>query len=300
MKRNWSTVVALFGGLLLGIALDNHGTAPHTRRKTAAGSANPEVASLKAEIQATKDRLPDQAHAMQDVANQFTNVWFAAGKRHWDLTNFYLGETRNHLRWAVRIIPKRKDNAGREVDLVSILQGDGKRPIEAIGSDNQSQRPRPVCRRVQVHHGKLLRVPQGFRQAVPAAADSDRAGRRRSSISIQMPSGRCDCLPRSGENAMSFARRRSVFVASSVLLGFAAACVASDQYRHAEYLVEAATLWQHDLQSQHVVLDARPRKDYETAHIPGAIWVDHERWAKSFSDGKDRDAWSRRIGCARD
>jgi hypothetical protein len=59
---------------------------------------------------------------MQDVANQFTNVWFAEGKQHWELANFYLGETRNHLRWAVRIIPKRKDRAGREVDLVSILQ----------------------------------------------------------------------------------------------------------------------------------------------------------------------------------
>ena len=80
------------------------------------------MAALKAEIQVLKDRLPDQAHAMQDVANQFTNVWFAEGKQHWELANFYLGETRNHLRWAVRIIPKRKDHAGREVDLVSILQ----------------------------------------------------------------------------------------------------------------------------------------------------------------------------------
>jgi hypothetical protein len=122
MKRHWPIVVALLGGLCLGIASENHGPVRRTEAKDSSGFQESEVAALKAEIQAIKDRLPDQAHAMQDVANQFSNVWFAEGKQHWDLANFYLGETRNHLRWAVRIIPKRKDNAGREVDLVSILQ----------------------------------------------------------------------------------------------------------------------------------------------------------------------------------
>jgi hypothetical protein len=120
MKRHWPIVVALLGGLCLGIASENRG--PVRQTKAADSSHDSEVAALKAEIQVLKDRLPDQAHAMQDVANQFTNVWFAEGKQHWDLANFYLGETRNHLRWAVRIIPKRKDRAGHEVDLVSILQ----------------------------------------------------------------------------------------------------------------------------------------------------------------------------------
>jgi hypothetical protein len=85
-------------------------------------------------IQTIKDRLPDQAHAMQDVANQFTNVWVAGGKRHWELANFYLGETRNHLRWAVRIIPKRKDNAGREIDLPSILKAMENGPLAQLQS----------------------------------------------------------------------------------------------------------------------------------------------------------------------
>ena len=122
MRRHWPIVVALFGGLCLGIALDDHGTGRRTEAKEGPRVQDSEIAALKAEIQVLKDRVPDQAHAMQDVANQFTNVWFAEGKQHWELANFYLGETRNHLRWAVRIIPKRKDRAGHEVDLVSILQ----------------------------------------------------------------------------------------------------------------------------------------------------------------------------------
>jgi rhodanese-related sulfurtransferase len=62
------------------------------------------------------------------------------------------------------------------------------------------------------------------------------------------------------------------------------------------YLVEDAALRQINPQSKWIVLDARPRRDYDIAHIPGAIWVDHAQWAKSFSEGKDREAWSRRIG----
>ena len=48
------------------------------------------------------------------------------------MAKFYLGETRSHLRWAVRIIPKRKDNAGREVDLVSILKGMENGPLAQL------------------------------------------------------------------------------------------------------------------------------------------------------------------------
>src|SRR5580704_14909938 len=121
VMRQWRSVAVLCAGLLLGIALDGYGTARRTEAKDSA-RRDAEIALLKAEIQAIKDRLPDQAHAMQDVANQFTNVWFAREQANWDLANFYLGETRSHLRWAVRIIPNRKDINGKNVDLVAILQ----------------------------------------------------------------------------------------------------------------------------------------------------------------------------------
>jgi len=131
MIRHWRSVVALFCGLVLGVALNNHDVVRTTEAQDVAGKQS-EIAALKAEIQAIKDRLPDQAHAMQDVANQFTNVWFAHAKQHWELANFYLGETRSHLRWAVRIIPKRKDNAGHDVDLVSILQAFENGPLKQV------------------------------------------------------------------------------------------------------------------------------------------------------------------------
>lgn len=82
----------------------------------------PDLASLQAEIERLKQVVPDQAHAMQDVDYHFTNLWFAANQSNWPLAQFYFNETRSHLRWAVRIIPVRKDNSGQEVKLQDILQ----------------------------------------------------------------------------------------------------------------------------------------------------------------------------------
>jgi hypothetical protein len=78
---------------------------------------------LAKEIEAIKGKLPDQAHAMQDVGYHYSNLWFAGQNEHWDLANFYWLETRSHLHWAVRIIPVRKDNAGADVKLGEILDG---------------------------------------------------------------------------------------------------------------------------------------------------------------------------------
>jgi hypothetical protein len=131
MTRNWPILFAALAGMVFGFAWASRGP-DRIEAKDSLASAESELAAIKAEIQAAKDRLPDQAHAMQDVANQFTNMSFAASSYNWELAQFYLGETRNHLRWAVRIIPKRKDNAGRDVDLVSILQAMEKGPIAQL------------------------------------------------------------------------------------------------------------------------------------------------------------------------
>jgi hypothetical protein len=68
------------------------------------------------------ERLPDQAHAMADVGYHFANLWFAAEKQNWPLAIYCLGETRSHLKWAVRIQPVRRNKAGNEVDLKGILE----------------------------------------------------------------------------------------------------------------------------------------------------------------------------------
>jgi hypothetical protein len=60
---------------------------------------------------------------MQDVGYHFSNLWFAGQRENWPLADFYWLETRSHLRWAIRIIPLRKDNAGRDVDVTAILEG---------------------------------------------------------------------------------------------------------------------------------------------------------------------------------
>src|SRR5215475_2002600 len=81
-----------------------------------------EVAKLKAEVERLKGVVPDQSHAMSDVAYHYANLWFAGQKKNWPLAQFYLDETRSHLKWAVRIIPVRKDAAGRDVDLNGIRE----------------------------------------------------------------------------------------------------------------------------------------------------------------------------------
>lgn len=85
-------------------------------------AAQPGSRALAAEVDAMKGKLPDQAHAMQDVGYHFSNLWFAAQESNWPLAAFYNQETLSHLNWAVRIIPRRKDSAEREIDLKAILQ----------------------------------------------------------------------------------------------------------------------------------------------------------------------------------
>ena len=78
--------------------------------------------NLATRVKALEDLLPSQSHLMADVGDHFTNLWFAGRAENWPLADFYLGETKSHLRWAVRRIPIRKDSQGRDVNLENILQ----------------------------------------------------------------------------------------------------------------------------------------------------------------------------------
>src|SRR5436190_367994 len=88
---------------------------------TSAADEGTEIAKLKAEIDELKGRLPSQSHAMMDVDYHFSNLWFAGQGKNWPLAQFYLNETRSHLRWAVRIIPVRRIPGG-EIDLRGLLE----------------------------------------------------------------------------------------------------------------------------------------------------------------------------------
>src|SRR5208282_1166409 len=84
-----------------------------------AGASTEELAER---VKAIENLIPDQAHIMADLADHFTNLWFAGKRENWLLADFYLSETRSHLHWAVRRIPIRKDNRGQDVNLVNILE----------------------------------------------------------------------------------------------------------------------------------------------------------------------------------
>lgn len=94
----------------------------------------PEIDRLKAEIERLKGLVPDQSHAMNDVGDHFANLWFAAQKQNWPLADFFWSETRSHLRWAVRIIPVRKDPQGNEIRLGEILEPIEKSALTEIGN----------------------------------------------------------------------------------------------------------------------------------------------------------------------
>lgn len=121
--RMWTATVALLlTGALFWLSNGplSHSTPVHAQAQDAQ-SIDEELAALRADVERLKQLVPDQAHAMQDVGYHFTNLWFAGTNGHWALADFYLGETRSHLKWAVNIIPVRQTAAG-EVDLNGIRE----------------------------------------------------------------------------------------------------------------------------------------------------------------------------------
>jgi hypothetical protein len=51
------------------------------------------------------------------------NLWFAVQENNWPLAAFEVDETRNRIRWTIRINPVRKDAEGKPVDLKGIFDG---------------------------------------------------------------------------------------------------------------------------------------------------------------------------------
>jgi len=58
---------------------------------------------------------------MMDVGFHMANMWFAGQAQNWPLARFYFNETRQHIRWSIRVRQSRKDADGRPVDLKSIF-----------------------------------------------------------------------------------------------------------------------------------------------------------------------------------
>ncbi len=133
---NLSSGVLLAAGVCAGLLLSGAGRLslpPIVVQARAQEMPQPGVRDQQIESTAANDRLPDQAHAMADVGYHFANLWFAGDKHNWPLANYYLGETRSHLKWAVRIHAVRKTSTGAEVDLNGILNAIDNSYLTEIG-----------------------------------------------------------------------------------------------------------------------------------------------------------------------
>jgi hypothetical protein len=138
-------VILLTAGILIGVVLSHgrHPAAVPAHAADATPGPSDELAALRTEIETIKGKLSGQAHVMMDVGYHFNNLWFAAQRGNWPLAKFYLDETRSHLRWAVRVIPVRKDSLGREIQLADILESlenaDFKRLEEALAAKDRER-----------------------------------------------------------------------------------------------------------------------------------------------------------------
>ena len=85
-----------------------------------------------------------------------------------------MSETKSHLRWAVRRIPIRKDNQGHDINLGNILEAFENSQLTQLKAHDRRQGQGRLREGLQgKSHGVLL-VPQGGRQALPAAPGPDR------------------------------------------------------------------------------------------------------------------------------
>ncbi len=136
LYRVWSIFLA---GFCVGIVtigqlrtVDWHAITTAYAEETA-NTAVADLQALRSDVERLKAIVPDQSHAMKDVDYHFTNLWFAGKNLNWPLADFYWKETMSHIKWAVRIIPVRKDNAGKEIKLEEILQAIEMTPSMQMG-----------------------------------------------------------------------------------------------------------------------------------------------------------------------
>ncbi len=66
--------------------------------------------------------------------------------------------------------------------------------------------------------------------------------------------------------------------------------------KKAEYAKPALLAEPADLGKKAVLLDARPKEQYDAGHIPGAVWVDLAAWGKAVNTDDTPEGWAGRIG----
>jgi hypothetical protein len=102
---------------------------PYVVQPATAGAGEQHQQTVRAAVEIAAASMAQ----VDGVGYHFANLSFAAERKNWPLADFYLAETRSHLRWAVRIIPVRKTRTGHDVELQGIL--------EIINLDPEAKRP---------------------------------------------------------------------------------------------------------------------------------------------------------------
>ncbi len=142
--RNARAVVTLALGVLIGSCLINPHLPNLLKDAVAEGpgtDGQADLALLGTDVETLKQKATDQAHVMTSVAYHFNNLWFAGQHANWPLAQFYWNETRSHLRWAVRVIPVRKDNSGQEIKLGEILEAMENTPLAQLQAAIEAKDP---------------------------------------------------------------------------------------------------------------------------------------------------------------
>lgn len=109
-------------GVILGIIFISVSKRTLYAQEAQQGPAPVTEATVVAETQHLKDITPPSSHPMVDVGYHAANLWFAVQKKNWPLATYYLGETRNRLRWEVKLNPSPKGPSG-VIDMKSTLDG---------------------------------------------------------------------------------------------------------------------------------------------------------------------------------
>jgi hypothetical protein len=115
-------LVCIVGGSVITGVLKPAAIAAPADAQAGVDDPRQQIQQLQQQIKHLESLVPDQAAVMTKVGYHFTNLYIAVQKENWPLADFYLGETINNIKWAVRTKPIRKDPAGRDIDLGAIAQ----------------------------------------------------------------------------------------------------------------------------------------------------------------------------------
>ncbi len=113
-----SILIAIVIGAASGGALVNYWY--RAQGVVTTGAQGTTLETLQADVERLKSLVPSQSHAMGDVADHWTNLWFAAKEGNWPLARFFFSEARQYVRWTVLIRPVRKAPDGSDVNVKGI------------------------------------------------------------------------------------------------------------------------------------------------------------------------------------